>query len=315
MILAPNQPAWYAEFAHLLENHTEGRPLIDSVSELVRQHLPLALYRYRAESSREHDNLRKHVLWFSSPERYNDPYDCAFKLGIDEVRKSIQRAAVAETLKQQGISPLPPEVKQVLATGEKPLEQVAAASPGLVDKEALLIGVERLLRRVQDFLDAIRGKVKACSFSERNDSVLMWSHYADQHKGFCVEYDTRVLAANQQMRLYPVLYSPQLFDVTGLATAFVTGLRDELPTGHTLLPILQKWDVWSYEMEWRGLTLLHPSGVGARLDNIRPNRIFLGAKMPDRNRERIAHSYKGKGIIIEQMSLSGDAFRLVSLPV
>jgi hypothetical protein len=255
------------------------------------------------------------VLWFSSPQRYNGPYDCAFRLGIDDVRKGIQRATVAEAVRQQGISPLSLKIKEVLATGKKPLEQVAAAAPGLVDKEALRIGVERLLGGVQAFMDAIRGKVKACSFSERNDSVLMWSHYADQHKGFCIEYDTRALSANQQMRLFPVLYSPQLFDVTGLATTFMTGLRDDLPTGHTLLPILQKWDVWAYEMEWRALTFFHPSGVGARLENIRPSRIFLGAKMLDQSRERIARSYRGKGITIEQMSLSRDAFQLVSLTV
>lgn len=30
-------------------------------------------------------------------------------------------------------------------------------------------------------------------FSERKDSLLMWSHYANSHKGFCVEYDLKLL--------------------------------------------------------------------------------------------------------------------------
>ena len=29
-----------------------------------------------------------------------------------------------------------------------------------------------------------------CCFSEKKDDILMWSHYADGHKGFCLEFIT-----------------------------------------------------------------------------------------------------------------------------
>lgn len=37
-----------------------------------------------------------------------------------------------------------------------------------------------------------------CCFSRTNKSILMWSHYADNHKGFCIEFETnkRLLGIN-----------------------------------------------------------------------------------------------------------------------
>ena len=30
------------------------------------------------------------------------------------------------------------------------------------------------------------------SLSEKNDDLLMWSHYSQEHKGFCLEFDASV---------------------------------------------------------------------------------------------------------------------------
>lgn len=76
--------------------------------------------------------------------------------------------------------------------------------------------------------------------SARNDSLLMWSHYADGHRGICLEFST----SQDQLfgcRLDPVVYEehPELFvgDTINLDWArkyLTTKARD-----------------WSYEQEWR----------------------------------------------------------------
>jgi len=38
-----------------------------------------------------------------------------------------------------------------------------------------------------------KDSLKVCSFSGTQYSIIMWSHYADQHRGFCIEYDTNSL--------------------------------------------------------------------------------------------------------------------------
>mgnify|MGYP002227506002 FL=1 len=36
-------------------------------------------------------------------------------------------------------------------------------------------------------------------FSERNDSLLMWSHYADEHRGLCIGYNLHDLIKNYEL--------------------------------------------------------------------------------------------------------------------
>ena len=43
------------------------------------------------------------------------------------------------------------------------------------------------------------------AFSENNKSLLMWSHYADSHKGICVEYSFDDLESCQKPELVLVL--------------------------------------------------------------------------------------------------------------
>ncbi len=43
----------------------------------------------------------------------------------------------------------------------------------------------------------------------------MWSHYSDQHKGFCVEYDFKELGLDNQVTrfIFPVIYQEAIFDM------------------------------------------------------------------------------------------------------
>ena len=41
----------------------------------------------------------------------------------------------------------------------------------------------------QNDLDEILKDFEICSYSKRKNNLLMWSHYADSHKGVCLEYE------------------------------------------------------------------------------------------------------------------------------
>lgn len=87
----------------------------------------------------------------------------------------------------------------------------------------------------------------AC-FSARFDSILMWSHYAKDHRGIVIGYHSRFLGPLQQVQ-----YRPE---------------RVPLPVGQFSKrkgePPLSMWHVralttkfidWAYEQEWRGVEL------------------------------------------------------------
>lgn len=45
------------------------------------------------------------------------------------------------------------------------------------------------INSVSNVLKEVKDSIYVSCFSKRNDSILMWSHYADKHKGVCFEFD------------------------------------------------------------------------------------------------------------------------------
>ena len=70
----------------------------------------------------------------------------------------------------------------------------------------------------------------AC-FSESVESVLMWSHYANSHKGFALDYNFRPTLEQpiKNVGLFPVVYSKERFDISDyIAWAFLRLLGSQL---------------------------------------------------------------------------------------
>lgn len=88
--------------------------------------------------------------------------------------------------------------------------------------------------------DSIQSAVFVGCFSERNDSLLMWSHYADEHRGICIGYNLYNLIKNYNC--FPVIYSNEMPQEKELS----------LDKPYSLMKyILTKYSEWSYEKEWR----------------------------------------------------------------
>ena len=69
---------------------------------------------------------------------------------------------------------------------------------------------------------------RICCFSSRYDSILMWSHYADENKGICVEYDLGLLDhSNPILRhIYPVIYGKdRVFKLDVKEISEITGVK------------------------------------------------------------------------------------------
>ncbi|MGC1648146.1 MAG: DUF2971 domain-containing protein [Candidatus Sulfotelmatobacter sp.] len=141
----------------------------------------------------------------------------------------------------------------------------------------------------------------------------MWSHYADQHRGFCIEYDTDSLPPENLFvrMLYPVIYSEKLFDGT---TYYLAAMRNRA-TFNILFPVLAalyKSPEWSYEKEWR---LVIPANLVREESPWRvptPKHIYLGSRMPDREKGQIVEICRKKGVDIHQIYLADDSFLLGS---
>jgi hypothetical protein len=130
---------------------------------------PRFLFRYVRLTESTLESLEQNYLWFSSPLDFNDPFDCRNVLDWnntpDELEWFLQR-----NLRRV----LPPD--KITALVKKAAEQQGYG--------AELWGKMYSLRLKQ---------IGICCFSDIPNNNLMWSHYADGHRGICLVFSTKSL--------------------------------------------------------------------------------------------------------------------------
>lgn len=103
------------------------------------------------------------------------------------------------------------------------------------------------------------------SFSEDPYDSLMWSHYADEHRGFCVEYNINLIEQDNFIlnHLFPVVYSPKRRikkNIAEVAQELKQLSRDREDNNEPdfnenlddcMALFLSKGEMWAYEREWR----------------------------------------------------------------
>jgi Protein of unknown function (DUF2971) len=140
----------------------------------------------------------------------------------------------------------------------------------------------------------------------------MWSHYADNHTGFCIEYDIQGLHEKHFFRwnLYPVFYTKAFYNLGPFMTRLAGGPREDFRPMVPLVAMLHKFDGWSYESEWR---LMHETEAVTE-DHSRsapiPSRVFLGARFDPSAGSALLAICHQKNIPTAQMQLADGEFAL-----
>ena len=135
----------------------------------------------------------------------------------------------------------------------------------------------RLKFRLLEYL----GTYASC-FSSKNDSTLMWSHYADSNMGICIGYDFNQLPEKSLLRnmLFPVAYSKEPVYLADLLNDEKRKIYEYSLDAAVLCAALNKANIWSYENEWRMIYLSLISDGGALYQSINvpilPYEIHLG---------------------------------------
>jgi len=188
---------------------------------------PASLYKYEAFSAQSLLNLKSQVIYFGSPLQFNDPYDCALTPNLLEPTDAEVESIRGIYLENPGLSERARNEFETFGTRQLRSALMRAARAGF-------------RHTVEEFLEQ-RGV--AC-FSERNDDLLMWSHYGGGYKGFCLEFDSSADALQnvQQVRYVPAL--PALDLSTVLLSNDFHPIQELFCTKST---------AWSYEREWRAI--------------------------------------------------------------
>lgn len=137
---------------------------------------------------------------------------------------------------------------------------------------------------------------------------LMWSHYADSHKGFCIEYDFSEPEDELLSKLpLPVVYSEKRPSVPWKAAIDNSEENMEEAYAEIMMGLLTKDKDWEYENEWRIL-------IGATEDSelVMPkvSCIYLGASIEKENRDKVIAIAKERNIPVKQMKVDRGAYDL-----
>ncbi|MBD5532800.1 MAG: DUF2971 domain-containing protein [Lachnospiraceae bacterium] len=137
---------------------------------------------------------------------------------------------------------------------------------------------------------------------------LMWSHYADSHRGFCVEYDFSGTEESVLSKLpFPIFYDENrpLFPWK----IFLENTPENVKAAYTqvMLGVLTKDKVWEYENEWR---ILIKATASSEFKMPRISCIYLGEAIRIDNREQVINIARDRNIPVKQMKVDRGTYAL-----
>jgi len=245
---------------------------------------PAKLYKYQPYTVWSLDNLKNRQLWFSKPCRLNDPFDCAFPTVPSEPNEDEWRR-------------LHQDARETVQDKER-FDLEYSLNGNYSDQFRNFVR-----RQTKDFLTTRRRTTLyesglAC-FSEILDNLLMWSHYADGHRGFCLEFDVR---SDPFHKAIPVRYLetlPRFNPVEILAEGPSEPLMDLIRT---------KSINWSYEKEWRIFQKIGDLPHGIKPESL--TAIYFGCAMPDVHRQIISALLAGSPTRLYEMEKADGQFKV-----
>jgi hypothetical protein len=189
--------------------------------------VPGVFYKYRSLSGKDRryvrDTIIGNTIYLASPNSFNDPFDCAPAFSPSFTSDGAYALARRYLSRQH---PKWDEAKLDLAA-----KQFAAQTRG-ADMALVAQGL-------RDGYDLVRDWLALYCVSGTCASAMMWSHYADSHRGICIGFDSGMdIFAKAQ----PVTYSHVRHTVDPVHDSNEQRLANSL--------LLKSAD-WKYEKEWR----------------------------------------------------------------
>ena len=176
---------------------------------------------------------------------------------------------------------------------------------GKKPKEALVNVHEAL-----DVFLSHKKRVGIYSLSRTFNDELLWTHYANSHTGFCIEYELDNLLGShvsENRYSFPVLYNlnPSEIDFKDVSSASKNTDLIQKAFGC-------KSKKWEYEKEYR---IVNDDFGRHSYDFKAVKAIYFGLKMPDSQKVEIMNRLKGRGIKYYQIIQLEKKYELSSVSV
>lgn len=113
------------------------------------------------------DSIRNNYLWFADPVNFNDPYD----LNLNLILPNYSKKEILDF------------TTDMVQKGKGKNHSPESLANHFINNPLYLRG------SIQQYANGLASSIGVSCFSQKEDNLLMWSHYADKHKGVCLKFD------------------------------------------------------------------------------------------------------------------------------
>ena len=236
---APDFPS--SDYIRNLENTLENLSYFERrvfLKKRVVKNYPRFFYRYISLDSADNNSINKlrdiiveSTLWLSSSDAFNDPFDTKAKVIINSSPDKLRG-----------------KIKQLLKTHKPELGGIRRNQ----EINRIMANQSELLKNINNSTEKSFKKIGTCCFTTNPRNLLMWSHYANQHKGIVLQFEVAKdisaflkTVSVDYVKDYPIIN-------------WVNETEKEIRKG-----FLNKFEDWEYENEWR---IVHVFGANTYID-------------------------------------------------
>ena len=302
------------------------------MSPVLFHFIPRSLFKYvTADTALK--ILTNNTLKWSSPESFNDPFEfrspLEFGFELEQLEEPLlQRVSILITQRDDPTlfegNPVADMIREART------RRVGEGDPARI-QELFRPRFPQYVNHLRQGLESDRNiwlemkkTYRVLCLSAVRDNILMWSHYADEHKGAVLEFQPKIELATEMHGALLVEYSKQVPVAVTLEQflLYVTGQGPKPRAPDAFVKsVYTKSSDWSYENEWRILSkqrdedqgpfsyrAFHPQELAA---------IYFGCRMPESCKDRIRDAVSGWGshISFSQMRVERIRYELAADPV
>lgn len=234
------------------------------------------IYKYKSNNKYALNILTEGELWFAKPNTFNDPFDC--KVEYKTLTPEEEREYINKVFEKKGV------------------------------RTVLEISDEKIHEAVSKVVNSDESPLRVLSLGEDELNILMWSHYSDNHKGFCIGFKTyKNVSDTDFIKIEDGQIKNNLLAKYGIPDNWLPLIKVDYDDNDTMPNEInlnsdykndlekffkQKSSLWKYEKEKRVLLwedILLKQNIPIKINKNEIAEIIFGLKMEKELKDNIIH--------------------------